>query len=76
MPELKRPFVMLYSRAIGIETQAHIGHTIRRADSDRPEGPFVDSGHVLTPDIDFAIDTRTCIGCQTVHYASRTPLIS
>lgn len=56
MPELKRPFVMLYSRAIGIETQAHIGHTIRRADSDGPEGPFVDSGHVLTPDIDFAID--------------------
>jgi GH43 family beta-xylosidase len=36
--------------------QAHIGHRIRRADAERPEGPFVDSGHVLTPENGFAID--------------------
>ena len=53
---LARPYVMLYSRSIGIGEQAHIGHAIRRADSLRPEGPFVDSGEVLTPDTDFAID--------------------
>jgi GH43 family beta-xylosidase len=53
---LERPYVMLYSHAAGIGEQAHIGHQIRRADSDRPEGPFVDTGHVLTPDTDFAID--------------------
>ena len=56
VPGLPRPFVMLYSRSVGIGAEAHIGHTIRRADSERPEGPFVDSGHVLTPDTDFAID--------------------
>jgi arabinan endo-1,5-alpha-L-arabinosidase len=53
---LARPYVMLYSRAIGVGEEAHIGHTIRRADAERPEGPFRDSGHVLTPDADFAID--------------------
>ncbi|HEY7767274.1 family 43 glycosylhydrolase [Longimicrobium sp.] len=53
---LERPYVMLYSHGAGIGEQAHIGHQIRRADSDRPEGPFVDTGHVLTPDTDFAID--------------------
>ncbi|HXE57384.1 MAG TPA: family 43 glycosylhydrolase [Gemmatimonadales bacterium] len=56
VPGLERPFVMLYSRAVGVGAAAHIGHTIRRADSLRPEGPFVDSGHVLTPGADFAID--------------------
>src|SRR5215213_2298582 len=56
VPGLARPYVMLYSRGIGIGEQAHIGHQIRRADSERPEGPFVDSGHVLTPEADFAID--------------------
>ena len=35
---------------------AHIGHAIRRADAVAPEGPFQDSGEVLTPDLDFAID--------------------
>ena len=56
VPGLERPWVMLYSTSIGIGELAHIGHTIRRADSRRPEGPFVDSGHLLTPDADFAID--------------------
>jgi hypothetical protein len=55
-PGLARPFVMLYSSAVGIGEEAHIGHTLRRADSERPEGPFIDTGHVLTPDVDFAID--------------------
>jgi hypothetical protein len=56
VPGLARPFVMLYSHGAGIGEQAHIGHVIRRADSERPEGPFIDTGHVLTPDTDFAID--------------------
>jgi arabinan endo-1,5-alpha-L-arabinosidase len=56
IPGLPRPFVMLYSRAIGLGEQGHIGHAIRRADATSPEGPFRDSGHVLTPDLDFAID--------------------
>lgn len=56
VPGLPRPFVMLYSRAIGLGEQAHIGHAIRRADAISPEGPFTDSGHVLTQDLDFAID--------------------
>jgi hypothetical protein len=47
---------MLYSRAIGLGEEAHVGHAIRRAESAKPEGPFIDSGHVLTPDLDFAID--------------------
>ena len=53
---LARPYVMLYSRGIGVGEEAHIGHQILRADAERPEGPFADSGHVLTPDTDFAID--------------------
>ncbi|HEY6746280.1 MAG TPA: family 43 glycosylhydrolase [Mycobacteriales bacterium] len=54
---LHRPWVMLYSQARGAgEVDGHRGHRILRADSDRPEGPFVDSGEVLTPELDFAID--------------------
>jgi arabinan endo-1,5-alpha-L-arabinosidase len=53
---LPRPFVMLYSRAVGIGEIGHVGHAIRRADAAMPEGPFVDSGEILTPDLDFAID--------------------
>lgn len=56
VPGLARPYVMLYSHGVGIGEQAHIGHQVRRADAERPEGPFTDSGHVLTPDTDFAID--------------------
>jgi GH43 family beta-xylosidase len=56
VPGLARPYVMLYSHGAGIGEQAHIGHQIRRADAEHPEGPFVDSGHLLTPDADFAID--------------------
>lgn len=56
VPGLDRPFVMLYSHGLGLGEEAHIGHAIRRADSTSPEGPFVDSGHVLTSELDFAID--------------------
>jgi hypothetical protein len=56
LPGAAAPYVMLYSRAAGVGEAAHIGHAIRRAESERPEGPFRDSGHVLTPDLDFAID--------------------
>ena len=56
LPELDHPYVMLYSRAVGVGAQGHVGHVIRRAHSRRPEGPFVDSGEELTADIDFAID--------------------
>lgn len=54
---LDRPWVMLYSRADGTgETEGHQGHRLRRADSTSPAGPFADSGDVLTPQLDFAID--------------------
>lgn len=56
LPDLRRPYVMLYSRGAGQGEHGHIGHTIQRAESETPEGPFEDSGHVLTPDVDFAID--------------------
>lgn len=56
VPGLARPWVMLYSRAVGVGEEGHVGHAIRRADAVSPEGPFVDSGEVLTPDLDFAID--------------------
>jgi hypothetical protein len=56
VPGLPRPYVMLYSHGAGLGEQAHIGHQIRRADAERPEGPFIVTGHVLTPDADFAID--------------------
>lgn len=56
LAELERPYVMLYSRAVGLGEEAHVGHVIRRADSTAPEGPFVDTGHELTADLDFAID--------------------
>jgi len=56
VPALARPWVMLYSSAVGFRDEGHIGHTLRRADAERPEGPFVESGEVLTPDLDFAID--------------------
>jgi GH43 family beta-xylosidase len=72
-PGLERPFVMLYSHGAGIGEQAHIGHQLRRADAERPEGPFVDSGHVLTPDSDFAIDAdvyRAPDGSLRMAYAT------
>lgn len=54
---LERPWVMLYSRAAGAgDVEGHRGHRIRRADSVAPAGPYEDSGEVLTPDTDFAID--------------------
>jgi GH43 family beta-xylosidase len=56
LPDLELPYVMLYSRAIGVGAEGHVGHAIRRAHARQPEGPFVDSGHVLTGDLDFAID--------------------
>jgi GH43 family beta-xylosidase len=70
---LARPYVMLYSRGAGTGEQAHIGHQVLRADAERPEGPFVDSGHVLTPDTDFAIDAdvyRAPDGSLRMAYAT------
>ena len=70
---LARPYVMLYSHGAGIGAEAHIGHRIRRADAERPEGPFVDTGHVLTPDSDFAIDAdvyRLADGSLRLAYAT------
>jgi hypothetical protein len=58
LPQLDLPYVMLYSRAVGVGSEGHVGHTIRRAHARHAEGPFVDSGHVLTGDLDFAIDPR------------------
>ena len=60
---LDRPWVMLYSLALGAgEVDGHRGHRIRRADSLTPTGPFEDSGEVLTPDSDFAIDPELHTG--------------
>ena len=73
LPRLDFPYVMLYSRAVGIGEQGHVGHVIRRAHSPLPEGPFVDSGHVLTPDLDFAIDPdvyRLPDGTLTLAFAT------
>jgi hypothetical protein len=56
VPGLARPYVMLFSRAVGTGEAAHIGHVVRRADAEQPEGPFRESGHALTAGIDFAID--------------------
>jgi len=56
VPGLPRPWAMLYSRAVGTGEQGHVGHALRRADAEAPEGPFRDTGEVLTPEIDFAID--------------------
>ena len=73
LPGLARPYVTLYSRSVGVGEEAHVGHTIRRADAARPEGPFVDSGQVLTPDTDFAIDPdvyRAADGSLRLAYAT------
>ena len=60
--ELPRPWVMLYSRAAGAgDPGGHQFHPIRRADSRLPEGPYVDTGHVLTPDVAFAIDPDVAV---------------
>jgi hypothetical protein len=54
--ELDRPYVMLYSQAMGSGDLAHQNQRIYRADALSPEGPFIPSGHALTPTLDFAID--------------------
>ncbi|MFL6129856.1 MAG: family 43 glycosylhydrolase [Mycobacteriales bacterium] len=70
LPGLARPWVMLYSRARGAgDVDGHRGHRIRRADSERPEGPYVDSGEVLTAGLDFAID-------PDVHAGPDGPLLT
>jgi GH43 family beta-xylosidase len=72
VPALERPYVMLYSRSQGTGDLAHVGHKIYRADALQPEGPFLDSGHLLTPDDDFAIDPdvyRTADGALKLAYA-------
>jgi hypothetical protein len=73
IPELERPFVMLYSKAKGKGEHSHVQHKIRRADSLLPEGPFVDSGEVLTDDFDFAIDPQIFLsadGRQRMAFAT------
>jgi beta-xylosidase len=46
-------FHLYYSVGVG-----DVGHAIRVAVGDKPEGPFEDSGHVLTPHERFAIDAH------------------
>lgn len=63
VPGGPRPWVMLYSRARGAgDVDGHRDHRLRRADAERPEGPYVDSGEELTPDLDFAIDADVSTG--------------
>lgn len=69
VPGLQRPWVMLYSRARGAgETEGHQEHRIRRADSSSPAGPFADSGEVLTPELDFAIDPDVDVDVDGVSW--------
>jgi hypothetical protein len=50
-------FTMFYSRSRPDQPNADIGQRLRRAVSDRPEGPFVDQGEFpLDLETDFAID--------------------
>jgi arabinan endo-1,5-alpha-L-arabinosidase len=73
LPDLERPFVMLYSRARGNGEEAHVQHKIRRADSTKPEGPYVDSGESLTENLDFSIDPniyRDQNGALTMAFAT------
>jgi hypothetical protein len=56
VPEIDRPYVMLYSQGAGSGDLAHRNQRLFRADALTPEGPFVPSGHALTPELDFAID--------------------
>ncbi len=50
-------FAMFYSRSAPDQPNADIGHRLRRAVADRPEGPFIDQGEVpLELETDFAID--------------------
>ena len=46
-------FYLYYSAGIGDK-----GHQLRVATSERPDAQFVDSGHILTPDLSFAIDAH------------------
>lgn len=69
VPGLRRPWVMLYSRAKGAgETEGHQEHRLRRADSSSPAGPFADSGEVLTPELDFAIDPEVHADADGVNW--------
>jgi hypothetical protein len=48
---------MFYSRSAPHQPDADIGHRLRRAVADRPEGPFIDQGEVpLELETEFAID--------------------
>ena len=73
---LARPWVMLYSLAAGAgDPGGHQFHVIRRADSVLPQGPYADTGHVLTSEVAFAIDPdvsvradgRTWLTCASDH---------
>jgi hypothetical protein len=69
VPGLRRPWVMLYSQAKGAgEVEGHQEHRLRRADSSSPAGPFADSGEVLTPELDFAIDPDVHIDAEGVSW--------
>ena len=55
--EATRQYDMFYSRSRPDQPDADIGQRLRRAVSERPEGPFVDQGEFpLELETDFAID--------------------
>jgi arabinan endo-1,5-alpha-L-arabinosidase len=61
-------FWMYYSAGVGDE-----GHHLRVAVSDFPEGPFLDTGTNLTPDLDFAIDPSPFVdqnGLRWLYFAT------
>ena len=60
-------FYLYYSVGVG-----DVGHSIRVATATRPEGPFTDTGRVLTPHERFAIDAhpfRDADGAWYLFYA-------
>ncbi len=71
VPGLERPWVMLYSLAAGSgDPGGHQFHRILRADSLRPEGPYADSGDVLTADLPFAIDPDVTLRADgSLHFS-------
>jgi hypothetical protein len=56
--DLEYPYVMIYSHGTGWgPNRGHERHALYRAHSKSPTGPFLPSGHRLTPETtDFAID--------------------
>ena len=58
IPDLEHPYVMIYSNGTGWgPNRGHVAHSLYRAHSKSPLGPFLPTNHRLTNDLnDFSID--------------------